>query len=167
MHFRCLFICFMASFPILQLQIVGHTMSARNSSSGSVAAASSSTADVPRPPPRRRAASVAGQQQRLDYNNGHTPRRSLAVVVSKGMWSGLGWAVNVVVSRLKVGWAVCKGQRLSAGLGWRTEIFVFLSACFALITDYICLCICVFHDIFTMDLIKKKRQYGNSPYKQA
>ncbi|XP_023173292.1 E3 ubiquitin-protein ligase Nedd-4 isoform X4 [Drosophila hydei] len=59
-------------------------MSARNSSSGSVAAASSSTADVPRPPPRRRAASVAGQQQRLDYNNGHTPRRSLAVVNDTG-----------------------------------------------------------------------------------
>ncbi|XP_017955012.1 E3 ubiquitin-protein ligase Nedd-4 isoform X7 [Drosophila navojoa] len=59
-------------------------MSVRNSSSGSVAAASSSTADVPRPPPRRRAASVAGQQQRLDYSNGHTPRRSLAVVNDAG-----------------------------------------------------------------------------------
>ncbi|KRG05843.1 E3 ubiquitin-protein ligase Nedd-4 isoform X5 [Drosophila mojavensis] len=59
-------------------------MSVRNSSSGSVVAASSSTADVPRPPPRRRAASVAGQQQRLDYSNGHTPRRSLAVVNDAG-----------------------------------------------------------------------------------
>lgn len=64
-----------------------HTMSARTSS-GSTAAvqstASSSTAYVPRPPPRRRAASVAGQQpqQRLDYRNGHAPRRSLAAVVS-------------------------------------------------------------------------------------
>ncbi|XP_017861575.1 PREDICTED: E3 ubiquitin-protein ligase Nedd-4 isoform X1 [Drosophila arizonae] len=59
-------------------------MSVRNSSSSSIAAASSSTADVPRPPPRRRAASVAGQQQRLDYSNGHTPRRSLAVVNDAG-----------------------------------------------------------------------------------
>ncbi|XP_064541276.1 E3 ubiquitin-protein ligase Nedd-4 isoform X5 [Drosophila montana] len=59
-------------------------MSARSS----VVTASSSTADVPRPPPRRRAASVAGQQQsqqqRLDYNNGHTPRRSLAAVNDTG-----------------------------------------------------------------------------------
>ncbi|XP_017058961.1 E3 ubiquitin-protein ligase Nedd-4 isoform X3 [Drosophila ficusphila] len=66
-------------------------MSAR--SSGMVAAAalpasSSSSAaggDVPRPPPRRRAASVAGQQQtRLEYGNGHTPRRSLAAVNDSG-----------------------------------------------------------------------------------
>ncbi|XP_030572450.1 E3 ubiquitin-protein ligase Nedd-4 isoform X1 [Drosophila novamexicana] len=59
-------------------------MSARSS----VVTASSSTADVPRPPPRRRAASVAGQQQvqqqRLDYNNGHAPRRSLAAVNDTG-----------------------------------------------------------------------------------
>ncbi|XP_017018355.1 E3 ubiquitin-protein ligase Nedd-4 isoform X6 [Drosophila kikkawai] len=68
-------------------------MSAR--SSGLVAAtalpipSSSSSAasggDVPRPPPRRRAASVAGQQQtRLEYGNGHTPRRSLATVNDSG-----------------------------------------------------------------------------------
>ncbi|XP_032598844.1 E3 ubiquitin-protein ligase Nedd-4 isoform X5 [Drosophila grimshawi] len=58
------------------------------SSGNNVVAASSSTADVPRPPPRRRAASMAGQQQqgqqRLDYNNGHTPRRSLAAVNDTG-----------------------------------------------------------------------------------
>ncbi|XP_070071591.1 E3 ubiquitin-protein ligase Nedd-4 isoform X11 [Drosophila takahashii] len=68
-------------------------MSAR--SSGLVAASalpapsSSSSAaggDVPRPPPRRpRAASVAGQQQsRLEFGNGHTPRRSLAAVNDSG-----------------------------------------------------------------------------------
>ncbi|KAH8259253.1 hypothetical protein KR026_001151 [Drosophila bipectinata] len=68
-------------------------MSAR--SSGSVAAvaaaaATSSTSasgggDVPRPPPRRRAASVAGQQQtRMEFGNGHTPRRSLAAVNDSG-----------------------------------------------------------------------------------
>lgn len=70
-----------ATFP---LQFGGPTMSARSSSSAM--AASSSAGDVPRPPPRRRAASVAGQQQtqqRLDYNNGHAPRRSLAAVVSR------------------------------------------------------------------------------------
>ncbi|KAL7734679.1 hypothetical protein ACLKA6_010975 [Drosophila palustris] len=61
-------------------------MSARSSSSA--VAVSSSAGDVPRPPPRRRAASVAGQQQqpqqRLDYNNGHAPRRSLAAVNDTG-----------------------------------------------------------------------------------
>ncbi|KAH8371575.1 hypothetical protein KR093_008094 [Drosophila rubida] len=59
-----------------------------NSSSSAVVAASSSGGDVPRPPPRRRAASVAGQQQqpqqRLDYSNGHAPRRSLAAVNDSG-----------------------------------------------------------------------------------
>ncbi|KAH8303575.1 hypothetical protein KR018_003537 [Drosophila ironensis] len=65
-------------------------MSAR--SSGSVAAVSSSSSasvagggDVPRPPPRRRAASVAGQHQtRMEFENGHTPRRSLAAVNDSG-----------------------------------------------------------------------------------
>ncbi|KAM8707841.1 hypothetical protein ACLKA7_014898 [Drosophila subpalustris] len=61
-------------------------MSARSSSSA--VAISSPAGDVPRPPPRRRAASVAGQQQqpqqRLDYNNGHAPRRSLAAVNDTG-----------------------------------------------------------------------------------
>lgn len=52
-------------------------------SSSSSAAAITTGGDVPRPPPRRRAASVAGQQQtRLEFGNGHTPRRSLATVVS-------------------------------------------------------------------------------------
>ncbi|XP_034110606.1 E3 ubiquitin-protein ligase Nedd-4 isoform X4 [Drosophila nasuta] len=63
-------------------------MSTRTSSSSAVVAASSSGGDVPRPPPRRRAASVAGQQQqpqqRLDYSNGHAPRRSLAAVNDTG-----------------------------------------------------------------------------------
>jgi len=92
----------------------GSRMSARSSSSNGVAA-SSSAGDVPRPPPRRRAASVAGQQQqpqqRLDYNNGHAPRRSLAAVVSqpdnrtrgqggKGM-SGLRfWVVHFLIKVL-------------------------------------------------------------------
>ncbi|XP_070136639.1 E3 ubiquitin-protein ligase Nedd-4 isoform X1 [Drosophila bipectinata] len=66
-------------------------MSARSSGSvAAVAAATSSTSasgggDVPRPPPRRRAASVAGQQQtRMEFGNGHTPRRSLAAVNDSG-----------------------------------------------------------------------------------
>ncbi|XP_020809667.1 E3 ubiquitin-protein ligase Nedd-4 isoform X6 [Drosophila serrata] len=54
-------------------------------SSSSSAAAITSGGDVPRPPPRRRAASVAGQQQtRLEFGNGHTPRRSLAAVNDSG-----------------------------------------------------------------------------------
>ncbi|KAH8380380.1 hypothetical protein KR009_010322 [Drosophila setifemur] len=66
-------------------------MSARSSGSAAVVANSSSSSssagggDVPRPPPRRRAASVAGQQQtRLEFGNGHTPRRSLAAVNDSG-----------------------------------------------------------------------------------
>ncbi|KPU78590.1 uncharacterized protein Dana_GF10539, isoform E [Drosophila ananassae] len=64
-------------------------MSARSSGSVAAVAAASSSAsgggDVPRPPPRRRAASVAGQQQtRMEFGNGHTPRRSLAAVNDSG-----------------------------------------------------------------------------------